>query len=283
MCYYLAVFCHHSSAYNYKLTKILNMKKIRLLSLLLLLCCSFSVKCEAQVSLDFNTLGVNNLNSWTNHRTDPGILCEYPGTVMSDVSVNITAELTNTSAAVLYFGDEVYGGADNVRLAMYFYEMGSGWKKMYLYNPASHDFNVMPGVGSLASGESIALRAAAVFPARLFVKETPLYYMSSIVPTMYLVLEIPGQEPIFSALPETVFLNGVKLNPRKSKCYSCGEIYLLTHNSESIDELMAWVPGERASLTGLFGDVYKSYYMLEKAFVCNMDYTRRSLPIYTHP
>ena len=87
------------------------MKKIRLLSLLLLLCCSFSVKCEAQVSLDFNTLGVNNLNSWTNHKTDPGILYEYPGTVMSDVSVNITAELTNTSAAVLYFGDEVYGGS----------------------------------------------------------------------------------------------------------------------------------------------------------------------------
>ena len=259
------------------------MKKIRSLSLLLLLCCSFSVKCEAQVSLDFNTLGVNNLNSWTNHRTDPGILCEYPGTVMSDVSVNITAELTNTSDAVLYFGDEVYGGADNVRLAMYFYEMGSGWKIMYLYNPASHDFNVMPDINSLASGESIALRAAAIFPARLFVKETPLYYMSSIVPTMYLVLEIPGQEPIFSALPETVFLNGVKLNTRKSKCYSCGEIYLLTHNSESIDELMAWVPGERTSLTGLFGDVYKSNYMLEKAFVCNMDYTRRSLPIYTHP
>lgn len=259
------------------------MKKICSLSLLLLLCCSFSVKCEAQVSLDFNTLGVNNLNSWTNHRTDPGILCEYPGTVMSDVSVNITAELTNTSDAVLYFGDEVYGGADNVRLAMYFYEMGSGWKKMYLYNPASHDFNVMPDINSLASGESIALRAAAIFPASLFVKETPLYYMSSIVPTMYLVLEISGQEPIFSALPETVFLNGVKLNPRKSKCYSCGEIYLLTHNSESIDELMSWVPGERASLTGLFGEVYKSYYMLEKAFVCNMDYTRRSLPIYKHP
>lgn len=283
MCYYLAVFCHHNSAYNYKLTKILNMKKIRLLSLLLLLCCSFSVKCEAQVSLDFNTLGVNNLNSWTNHRTDPGILCEYPGTVMSDVSVNITAELTNTSDAVLYFGDEVYGGADNVRLAMYFYEMGSGWKKMYLYNPSSHDFNVMPGVGSLASGESIALRAAATFPAKLFVKETPLYYMSSIVPTLYLVLEIPGQVPVFSALPEDVFLNGVKLNPAKSKCYSCGEIYLLTHNSESIDELMNWVPVGRTSLTGLFGEVYKSDYMLEKAFVCNMNYTRRSLPIYKHP
>ena len=259
------------------------MKTVCLPSLLLLLCCSLSVKCEAQVSLDFNTLGVNNLNSWTNHRTDPGILCEYPGMVMSGVSVDITAELANTSDAVLYFGDEVFGGADNIRLAVYFYEMGSGWKKMYLYNPFSHDFNVMPGIGSLASGESITLRAAAIFPARLFVKETPLYYMSSIVPTMYLVLEIPGQVPIFSALPENVFLNGVKLNPTKSKCYSCGEIYLLTHNPESIDELMAWVPAGRASLTGMFGEVYKSDYMLEKAFVCNMNYTRRSLPIYKHP
>ena len=154
---------------------------------------------------------------------------------------------------------------------------------MYLYNPFSHDFNVMQGISSLASGENITLQAAAIFPAMLFVKETPLYYMSSIVPTMYLVLEIPGQEPIFSALPETVFLNGVKLNPRKSKCYSCGEIYLLTHNSESIDELMSWVPAGRASLTGMFGEVYKSDYMLEKAFVCNMNYTRRSLPIYKHP
>ncbi|MBO7494306.1 MAG: hypothetical protein J6T87_09205 [Bacteroidales bacterium] len=261
------------------------MKKIRLPSLLLLLCCSFSVKCEAQVSLDFKILGVNNLYSWTNHRTDPEMLLQYqyPGMLMSGISVDITAELTNTSDAVLYFNNEVRDDADNVRLAMYFYEMGSGWKKMYLYNPASHDFNVMPGVGSLASGESIALRAAATFPAKLFVKETPLYYMSSIVPTLYLVLEIPGQVPVFSALPENVLLNGVKLNPAKSKCYSCGEIYLLTHNSESIDELMNWVPVGRTSLTGLFGDVYKSYYMLEKAFVCNMDYARRSLPIYTHP
>lgn len=254
------------------------MKIVCLPFLLLLLCCSFSVKCEAQVTLDFNTLGVNNLNGWTNHRTDPEMLLQYPGVVMSGVSVDITAKLANTSDAVLYFGD-----ADNVRLAVYFYEMGSGWKKMYLYNPFSHDFNVMPEIGLLASGESITLRAAAIFPARLFVKETPLYYMSSIVPTMYLVLEIPGQVPIFSALPENVFLNGVKLNPRKSKCHSCGEIYLLTHNSESIDELMNWVPAGRASLTGMFGEVYKSDYMLEKAFVCNMDYTRRSLPIYKHP
>lgn len=261
------------------------MKTVCLPFLLLLLCCSLSVKCEAQVSLDFNTLGVNNLNSWTNHRTDPKMVWQYPdpSTVMSGVSVDITAELANTSDAALYFGDEVCEGANNIRLAVYFYEMGSGWKKMYLYNPFSHDFNVMQGISSLASGENITLRAAAVFPARLFVKETPLYYMSSIVPTMYLTLEIPGQEPIFSALPETVFLNGVKLNPRKSKCYSCGEIYLLTHNSESIDELMAWVPAGRASLTGMFGEVYKSDYMLEKAFVCNMNYTRRSLPIYKHP
>ena len=257
--------------------------KIKFLpSLLLLLCCSFFVKCEAQVSLVFNTLSVNNINSWTNHRTDSVMLLEYQGMLMSGVSVEIMAELTNTSDAVLNFDDEVCGGADNVRLAIYFYEIGSGWKKMYLYNPSSHDFNVMQGIGSLASGENLALRAAVVFPARLFVKETPLYYISAIVPTMYLVLEIPGQEPIFSALPENVFLNGEKLNTAKSKCYSCGEIYLVTYNS-FVDELMNWTPIDMSSLTSLFGEGYHSNYMLERAFVCNMEYTRRLLPIHTHP
>ena len=251
-------------------------------SLLLLLCCSFFITCEAQVSLVFNTLGVNNINRWTNQKTDPGMLEKYPGLLMSGVSIDIMAELTNTSGAVLYFDDEVCGGADNVRLALYFYEIGFGWEKMYLYNPSSHNFNVMPDIGSLAAGKSITLRAAAIFPARLFMNETPLYYISSIVPTMYLVLEIPGQVPIFSALPENVFLNGRMLNPAKNKCYSCGEIYLVTHDS-TIDELLNWKPEGRPNLTEMFGEGYYSDYMLGKAFVCNMEYTRRLLPIHKHP
>lgn len=240
----------------------------------------FSVSCKAQMSLEFEKLGVNNVNRWTNCITSPEIL-QFGDMALSGVSIEVTAKLTNTSDEVQYF--EGRSGGEKVKLAAYFYEIGSGWKKIYLYNPKTFDFNVLPGIDSLISGESVTMRTGAVFPARLFQKESPLYYISGIVPSMYLVLEMHGFELVSSALTKNVFLNGVNLESVKKRCHNCGEIYILTHNYESLGEIIAMKVPDRIDLEYLFGSQFYSEYLMEKAFLCNMDFTSKLLPITKHP
>lgn len=241
------------------------------------------LKCGAQVSLEFNKLGVNNINSWTNHKTSQKLLQEYGTMLLSGVSVEMTAKLINTGDEVIYFDEEAVGSRDNIKLAVYFYEMGSGWRKMYLYNPHTADFNVLGDIYSLAPGDTVTLCAGAVFPAWLFQKEPPLYYVSGIVPTMYLTFEMPGHAPFFSDLPKAVFLNGENLASYKRNCYYCGELYYMTYNTEVLEELMGGFDDDPTviNLMTIFGNSF--YNLWPKAFVCNMDYTRRAVPIYSHP
>lgn len=242
-----------------------------------------ALKCEAQLSLELKNIKVNNINLSTNHKTDPRLL--NLGVVMpTGISLYVTAELTNTNDAVLYFNEEKGVNRDNIRLAMSFYEIGSGWKKMYLYNPQSSDFNVFAEIDSLNPGESITVEAGVGFPNTLFEYIYPVYYISEIVPTMYLELEMPGQEPIFSDFTKNVFVNGRKTDIVRKECYSCGEIYTATINFDALVELMGWGPsGSRgSSLLGLFSGVFYNSPLLERAFVCNMDYTRRELTFILH-
>lgn len=59
------------------------------------------MNCEAQASLEFKKLDVNNINRWTNHRFSNDC-CRIGDKVSSGVSISVTAELTNTSDDVLY-------------------------------------------------------------------------------------------------------------------------------------------------------------------------------------
>lgn len=264
--------------YNFAVLKLRHMKKNIFFAFVALL--FSSMDCIAQITLEFEKLGVNNVNQWTNHRTSSEIM-QYGDMALSDVSMEVLAKLTNTSDEVIYFDRK--NGNDNVKLAAHFYEIGSGWKKMYLFNPNTFDFNILSGIDSLIPGESITMRTGVIFPAILFQKELPLYYISSIVPSMYLVFEMYGYEPVYSASTNNVFLNGVKLESIRKRCHSCGEIYLLTHNFESLGEVLAMkVPG-RIDLSITFGSQFYSEYLMEKAFVCNMDFVSRLLPITKHP
>lgn len=243
-----------------------------------------TLKCEAQLSLELKAIKVNNINLSTNHKADPKLQYSYPGVVISGISLYVTAELTNTNDAVLYFSEEEGVNRDKIRLALSFYEIGSGWKKMYLYNPQSSDFNVFAEIDSLNPGESITMEAGVGFPNTLFEYIYPVYYISEIVPTMYLELEMPGQEPIFSDFTKNVFVNGRRTDIVRKECYSCGEIYIATINFDALVELMGWNPsGSRSSgLSALFSGVFYNTPLLEKAFVCNMDYSRRELTFILH-
>ncbi len=222
-----------------------------------------SMKCDAQVSLAFKRLSVNNINSTTNQITDMKML-EY-GDYVTGVSIGVMAEVVNTGDSVLYFDE----GIDNVRLALYFYEMGTGWRKMYLRKPQKQG-PVISEMDSLAPQESLTIRRAVLLPASLFQEEKPLYYISSIASTMCLALEIPGYGSVLSGLFESLYLNGEELKTERIACYNCTHMYMLTHQNELMEDYMS----ENSKNFGF----YFSNYILGKAFLCNMDFTRRLYP-----
>jgi hypothetical protein len=256
------------------------MKKNLLLPFIIATLLLSTLKCAAQLSLELKTIKINNINVSTNHKTDPRLI--KIGIVVSGISLYVTTELTNTSDSVLYFSEEEGVNRDNIRLALSFYEIGSGWKKMYLYNPQSSNFNVFPEIDSLNPGESITMQAGVEFPNTLFVYTYPLYYISGIVPSMYLALEIPGQESIFSDFTKNVYVNGRNTDQVRKECYNCLEIYIATINFDAMVELMGWA-GSRGSLSALFSGVFFNNSLVDKAFVCNMDFARRELSILRQP
>lgn len=239
------------------------MKKNFLFVFAITLLAFLSMKCDAQVSLAFKRLSVNNINRMTNHITDMKML-EY-GDYVTGVSIGVMAEVVNTGDSVLYFDE----GIDNVRLALYFYEMGTGWRKMYLRKPQKQG-PVISEMDSLAPQESLTIRRAVLLPASLFQEEEPLYYISSIASTMCLALEIPGYGSVLSGSFERLYLNGAELKTERIACYSCTHMYMLTHHNEMMEEYMSEEPAD-------FGS-YFSNYVLGKAFLCNMDFTRRLYP-----
>ena len=241
-----------------------------------------ALKSEAQLSLELKTIKVNNLNRWTNHKADPTQL-QYGGMVLSGISVYVTAELTNTNDAVLYFSEEEGVNRDKIRLALYFYEIGSGWNKMYLYDPRSFNFNVFPEIESLSPGKSITMEAGVAFPASLFQEITPVYYISGIIPSMYLKFEMPGHNPIVSGFTDNILLNGRNIESERKNCYNCAEVSILADNLDSFEELMVLGDRRHSTLMELYSEYYFNHALVEKAFVCNLEFTRRELAILRHP
>ena len=249
---------------------LLRMKRLLYIALTFVVLTLPSMKCEAQLSLVFKSLSVNNLNGETNHKSPPEKI--RLGDVVVDhepeVSVSITAELINTSDTVIFFEGGLSTEEFDKHLALYYYNERFGWRKGRVYGTRDPiRYMGMLVRNSLAPNECHVLELALYLSKRTFQEITPLYYISSIVPTAHLVLCMPGEEPVISDLPENVFLNGVKIDADEiAACQNCGELYRLTSN-EMIEEYMKENPD-------LFGSNFSDD-ILRKAFICNMDFVRR--------
>lgn len=238
-----------------------------------------SMKCEAQLSLVFKSLNINNLNEKTNHKSAPEKirLGEIVIDGEQDVSITITAELINTSDSVIYFESGLSSRKFDKQMALFCYREKFGWRKMKV-GDISDDPGRFDGVllrNALAPNESHTLELALNISKGTFQEITPLYYISSIVPTMRLVLYRSGEDPIISDSPENVILNAVKIDADEiAACQNCGEIYRLTSN-EMITEYMKENPE-------LFGSFFPEE-VLRKAFICNMEFARRMYPSSMQP
>ena len=103
-----------------------------------------SRRCEAQLSLVFKSVNVNNLNAETNHKYAPEKirLGEVVLLGEDDVSVTITAELINTSDSVIYFDGGLSTKNIKKQLTLFCFEEKFGWRKMKIYDrrdPARYD------------------------------------------------------------------------------------------------------------------------------------------------
>lgn len=177
----------------------------------------------------------------------------------------------NSGDSTLHFNEDI----DNIKMAICFYDIFNNvWKKVDLYTSRSRVSGNVQVIGSLDPEDGLLMRRGVILPASLFLQERPLYYLSSIVPTMYLILEIPGYEPLYSEKSDVIeiFLNGERINSKRTRCYSCGELYMMMHHNEVMEEYILVNYGNNIS-----------NYLLGKAFMCNFDFTRRLLPIATHP
>ena len=114
---------------------------------------------------------------------------------------------------------------------------------------------------------------------------TPVYYISGIVPSMYLAFEMPGHNPIISDFTDNVLLNGRSIESEKKNCYNCAEVSILADDLDSFEDLMMWTTlgASGSNLMSLYGESYFNYALLEKAFVCNLEFARRELSILRHP
>lgn len=257
---------------------LLGMKRLLYIALTFVALMLPSLQCEAQLSLVFKTLNINNLNAETNHKRPPEkirlgdvVICNEP-----DVTITITAELINTSDSVIYFEGGLSTSFFARHLSLFCYEEKFGWRKMRIYDrrdPARYDGILVRN--ALAPNESHTLELALYLKKGTFEEITPLYYISSIVPTMRLVLCMPGEESVISDSPENVFLNAVKIDADEmAACQNCVEIYRLTSN-EMIEEYMKENPD-------LFGSDFSDD-ILRKAFICNMEFFRRMYPSSMRP
>jgi hypothetical protein len=249
------------------------MKRLLYIALIFVVLTLPAMKCEAQLSLVLKSLNVNNLNAETNHRYAPEKI-RLGEVVLSgehDMSFTITAELINASDSIIYFEGGLSTKKFEKQLTLFCYEEKFGWWKMKIYN--LRDSGRYDGVlvrNALAPNESHAFELALYLSKGTFQEVTPLYYIPSIVPTLRLVLDMPGEEPVISDSPENVFLNGVKIDADElAACQNCAEIYRLTSN-EMITEYMKENP-----------DLFGSYFpdkVLRKAFICNMEFAQRMYP-----
>ena len=176
--------------------------------------------CEAQVSVEFKKLEIKNI---TNMRAKP-VARRLGETLVSDVCLKITAEIINDGDTTAY--------PDEESMRFLYYDSQYGWRKTYSLSRQMR-------LGMLAGVKPHSRKQVTYYYSynyERFYEVSSLYYVSSTVPTMRLFLSIPGQEPIFSDAPETIYVNGVKLDSDEQECGN-GSSYQLVNN-EMVQEYM---------------------------------------------
>ncbi len=213
--------------------------------------------CEAQISVKFKKLEINNI---TNKKSKPVAhrMCE---TLISDVCLKITAEIINDGDTTVY--------SDVERQGLLYYDSQYGWRKTNSL-PRQVSACMIAGIGPHFRKQVTYYYS---YNYGRFYDVSSLYYVSSAVPTMRLFLLIPGQEPIISDAPETIYVNGVKLDSDGQVCQN-GSYYQLVNN-EMVQEYMRENPY-------LFGSEFSKDILISE-FQSNMAFARRQYSLLCLP
>ena len=186
-------------------------------------------------------------------------------TLISDVHLKITAEIINDGDTTVYWHQE------GERMGLLYYDSQYGWRKTNsLARQMRPCMPYFPGV------EPHARKQVTYYYSYNYVRfydVSSLYFVSSTVPTMRLFLSIPGQEPIFSDAPETIYVNGVKLDLDRQVRQN-GSSYQLVNN-EMVQEYMREYPY-------LFGSEF-SQDILIREFQTNMAFAQRQYSLLRLP
>lgn len=225
--------------------------------------------CGAQVSVRFKTLAINNIS---NKRTDPRRVAPCDAIVLSDVRLVVGVELVNDgdSAVNLY--------VEAATIGLLYYDSQLGWRKIERLDDRDCRIPLQLGLcyvqhPYIGAHSSVPIQRFWYYRLPTFYDVSSLYYVSSTVPTMRLFLSIPGQEPIFSEAPETIYVNGVKLGSNEQECRN-GSSYQLVNN-EMVQEYMRENPY-------LFGSEF-SQDILIREFQTNMAFAQRQYSLLHLP
>ena len=220
--------------------------------------------CEAQVSVKFKKLEINNI---TNKKSEP-VVVRFGEVFISnvpDVMLKITAEIINDGDTTVYWHSDVE------QMEFLYYDCQYGWRKTnYLSRQVQFGVPYLPGVEPHSRKQVTYYYS---YNDALFYEVSSLYYVSRAVPTMRLSLSIPGQGPIMSDAPETIFVNGVKLDSDEQVCQDAGSYQLV--NNEMMQEYMRENPY-------LFGSEF-SHDILIREFQSNMAYAQRQYSLLRLP
>ena len=225
--------------------------------------------CGAQVSVRFKTLAINNIS---NKRTDPSRGLPFDALILSDVRLVVGVELVNDGDSVVNLS------AEAVTIGLLYYDSQYGWRKIERLDDRDCRTPLQLGLcyvqhPYIGAHSSVTTQRFWYYRLPTFYDISSLYYVSSTVPTMRLFLSIPGQEPIMSDAPETIYVNGVKLGSNEQECRN-GSSYQLVNN-EMVQEYMREYPY-------LFGSEF-SQDILIREFQTNMAFAQRQYSLLRLP
>ena len=244
------------------------MKKI-VSSLLLVAVLLAPSLCKAQVSVKFKKLEIKNI---TNKRSEPVTLRSGEVFISNvpNVMIKITAEIINDGDTTVYWHSDVEQ-MEFEQMEFLYYDSQYGWRKIdHLSRQVQFGIPYLPGVEPHSRKQVTYYYS---YNDALFYKVSSLYYVSRAVPTMRLFLSIPGQEPIMSDAPETIYVNGVMLDSDVQECQDGGSYQLV--NNEMMQEYMRENPY-------LFGSEF-SQDILIREFQSNMAYSQRQYSLLRLP
>lgn len=254
------------------IVKPVTMKKNHLLLVVIAALMLASIRCEAQ-ELVFKSISFNNVSNQKSEyfKYRDGVI------TYSNVNFEVALEFNNTGDSMLNVTKCFPIDCD---FYLYYYKTGERWWKIKLeytdamWRDRSGDGHLTELFSSLSPHQSLSMVRYSRFYYHVFDEESPVHYISSIVPTMRLAIFLPGREPIFSDLPENIYVNGVKIDSDENGCDNCADLYRLMNN-----DLMQEYIRENSNV---FGEVISDDKLREE-FICNMNFARMLYPETMHP